>query len=451
MAPSAASKVDASVAYPGYAKQRRRVEAQIRRARPGPSSLSRAFAVLARVLLATLLLPFDLLLGDALRTGRLARPAMGAAGAALAFFAVHFINTAGPNGGRLQQRLDPDPALAYYRPVEIPHWLDACELEGFPFASRFCERHHGSQAHQIVYGDGAVEVLELAGSGAKQLRVDGATRATYDPRSGRLGEARARSIVRIATGWRPPFAGGERPARVLVLGLGHLPHVVAGIHEVCHERSSKRHRRAGTGEVGCRVDAVEADPDVARVVTTHFLDARAVGGGDGGFGIGNGGGSFERGADEASSSTEGSSAEARASAPVVRRTAASSDDVRVLVDSPADFVRRVARPGDYDVVAIDPLVDPETTRSAAFARDCRRLLTAGGLYVVAGVSAPAFFGPGSGRAELEAWKEGMAEAFGEEHVATERAGPPAPWFPRATLIVATKALDPEVARYHNWA
>ena len=84
MAPSAASKVDASVAYPGYAKQRRRVEAQIRRARPGPSSLSRAFAVLARVLLATLLLPFDLLLGDALRTGRLARPAMGAAGAALA-------------------------------------------------------------------------------------------------------------------------------------------------------------------------------------------------------------------------------------------------------------------------------------------------------------------------------------------------------------------------------
>ena len=140
-----------------------------------------------------------------------------------------------------------------------------------------------------------------------------------------------------------------------------------------------------------------------------------------------------------------------ASAPVVRLTAASSDDVRVLVDSPADFVRRVARPGDYDVVVIDPLVDPETTRSAAFARDCRRLLTAGGLYVVAGVSAPAFFGPGSGRAELEAWKEGIAEAFGEEHVATERAGPPAPWFPRATLIVATKALDPEVARYHNWA
>ena len=455
MAPSAASKVDASVAYPGYAKQRRRVEAQIRRARPGPSSLSRAFAVLARVLLATLLLPFDLLLGDALRTGRLARPAMGAAGAALAFFAVHFINTAGPNGGRLQQRLDPDPALAYYRPVEIPHWLDACELEGFPFASRFCERR-GSQA-RTLYGDGAVEVLELAGSGAKQLRVDGATRATYDPRSGRLGEARARAIVRIATGWRPPFAGGERPARVLVLGLGHLPHVVAGIHEVCHERSSKRHRRAGTGEVGCRVDAVEADPDVARVVTTHFLDARAVGGGGGGFGNGfgigngNGGGSFERGADAASSSTEASSAEARASAPVVRLTAASSDDVRVLVDSPADFVRRVARPGDYDVVVIDPLVDPETTRSAAFARDCRRLLTAGGLYVIAGVSAPAFFGPGSGRAELEAWTRGIAEAFGEEHVATERAGPPTPWFPRATLIVATKALDPEVARYHNWA
>ena len=119
--------------------------------------------------------------------------------------------------------------------------------------------------------------------------------------------------------------------------------------------------------------------------------------------------------------------------------------MRVLVDSPADFVRGVARPGDYDVVVIDPLVDPETTRSAAFARDCRRLLTAGGLYVVAGVSAPAFFGPGSGRAELEAWKEGIAEAFGKEHVATERAGPPAPWFPRATLIVATKALDPEVA------
>ena len=223
MAPSAASKVDASVAYPGYAKQRRRVEAQIRRARPGPSSLSRAFAVLARVLLATLLLPFDLLLGDALRTGRLARPAMGAAGAALAFFAVHFINTAGPNGGRLQQRLDPDPALAYYRPVEIPHWLDACELEGFPFASRFCERHHGSQAQQLLYGEGAVEVLELAGSGAKQLRVDGATRATYDPRSGRLGEARARAIVRIATGWRPPFAGGKRPARVLVRCGSVLP------------------------------------------------------------------------------------------------------------------------------------------------------------------------------------------------------------------------------------
>ena len=122
------------------------------------------------------------------------------------------------------------------------------------------------------------------------------------------------------------------------------------------------------------MDAVEADPDVARVVTTHFLDARAVGGGGGGFGFGNGfgngngGGSFERGADAASSSTEASSAEARASAPVVRLTAASSDDVRVMVDSPADFVRRVARPGDYDVVVIDPLVDPETTRSAAFAR-----------------------------------------------------------------------------------
>ena len=84
----------------------------------------------------------------------------------LAFFAVHFINTAGPNGGRLQQRLDPDPALAYYRPVEIPHRLDACELEGFPFASRPASATTALKRSSFVRR-GAVEVLELAGSGGK--------------------------------------------------------------------------------------------------------------------------------------------------------------------------------------------------------------------------------------------------------------------------------------------
>jgi hypothetical protein len=42
-------------------------------------------------------------------------------GVGVAYGLINFFTTSGPNGGRLQQRLEVDKRKVYH-PVEIPHW-----------------------------------------------------------------------------------------------------------------------------------------------------------------------------------------------------------------------------------------------------------------------------------------------------------------------------------------
>lgn len=122
-----------------------------------------------RIALAMVLLPLDVLFGNCLRSGDWGRPAMGLVGVGLAWGLTHLFNTSGPNGGRLQQRVQPDRRKVHH-PVEIPHWLNLCNLDGFPGAALACP-HYALRKKQL-YSDGSYEVTELT-NGMRVLRVNG--------------------------------------------------------------------------------------------------------------------------------------------------------------------------------------------------------------------------------------------------------------------------------------
>ena len=189
------SRADAKLAYPGYTKQRKRMEATLRRTKLGVSATQRAFACVMRVVLAVALLPYDLLLSDAVRRGNLSRPFVGVLGASLAYAVFHGASTMGPNGGRVQQRLDPDLKRVYH-PLEIPHWLNPCNLDPFPGSAAACPRHRRRDEGRRVHSEDGIEVTEHDDN-VRVLRVDGITHASIDTRNGRLEQEHARA---------PPFA-----------------------------------------------------------------------------------------------------------------------------------------------------------------------------------------------------------------------------------------------------
>lgn len=212
------------------------------------------------------LLPLDVLSGQCLRTGDWSRPAVGLVGVGTAWGLVHFFTTAGPGGGRIQQRPEPDRKKAHH-PVEIPHWMNPCNLDGFPGVSLACP-HYARRKTQL-YSEGSYEVSELA-NGLRVLRVNGEVFSSYDTHNGRLGDEYARMTVNMAADWRRVTVGGERPVRVLLLGLGGGA-MVSGLRHKCHGRSTFRHRRASAGVQGCVITAVEVDERVVGIARGLFL------------------------------------------------------------------------------------------------------------------------------------------------------------------------------------
>ena len=398
------------MAYPGYTKQRKRLEATLRRTKPGASATQRAFTYVLQVVLAVALLPYDLLLADAVKQGNLTRPFVGILGASLAYAVFHGASTMGPNGGRVQQRLEPDLKRVYH-PVEIPHWLNPCNLDGLPGSSLACPQHQHSGAGSRVHSERRLEVTDHDG-GVRVLRVNGIVHTSFDTRNGRLGQEHARAAVRVAADWRRPVAGGERATRVLVLGLGGGA-VVSGVHRECHARSTTRHRRAVTGVSGCVITAVESNPRVVRVAQSFFLGA----------------------------------------APTDDDVSYESPNVRFVVADAAAYVSDTAPPGGFDVVIHDALDEngdmPAVMKTEGFYRSVRGVLSAGGVYVTM-ARAPAV-GPGPGRDNLAAVEASARAAFGEGNVETRRTGPYVPMLSQVHMVVATKKLDKKLAEYHNWS
>ena len=128
----------ATTAYPGYARARKKLENNARRAgKPGTAPIMRAFSFLVRVVLAAVLLPLDLLMGDAVRTGDMTRPFTGAFGIAVAYGAFRAAEFA-VGLGRASSNADHDEtkrALFRFR-VPPPATLDPCRLQGVPLLSK---------------------------------------------------------------------------------------------------------------------------------------------------------------------------------------------------------------------------------------------------------------------------------------------------------------------------
>lgn len=92
---------------------------------------------------------------------------------------------------------------------------------------------------------------------------------------------------------------------------------------------------------------------------------------------------------------------------------------------------------------------PPRLKDAAFYGHVRRLLGAGGVYIV-NVIAPAW-GPGVGRADLTKAAAAMRETFGKKNVRVHPTGPFLPGFPQNQLVVGTKRLDKKLSEHYNFA
>lgn len=417
------ARYKAAKAYPGYRKMRKRIEAQLRRtstARMGWPTAQRSFVFVLRVCVAALLLPFDILTGNAMESGDYARPAMGVFGLSLAYGTFRYVTRGGPNGSTLQQRATPD-LRRVHRPVEIPHWANPCNLEGLPGAVAVCPQHAEARGRKRLYVDVDEEAANDGGSasthspavyevheapdGQRVLTVDGEVYTSYDTRNGRVGHEHAREAVRIASNWERLTAGGATQTRVLVLGLGGGG-MVSGIHHRCHARSRSRHRRGHDGQSGCVITAVENDPRVVRIARGLFLGKKE---------------------DDGVLPDDGN---------VHERVAFVERDA-------VEYVRVVAKPGAFDVV-IDDVFDsrgkrPEDMKRRDFYADVHRRLGHGGKYVVV-VPAPAW-GPGRGWRDLATSVANMRAVFGKENVRVVKTGPYVPLFPQRQLVVGTKVVD----------
>jgi hypothetical protein len=248
----------ATMAYPGYARARKKLENNARRAgKPGMAPIMRAFSFLVRVVLATVLLPLDLLLGDAVRTGDMTRPFTGAFGIAVAYGAFRAAEFA-VGLGRASSNADHDEtkrALFRFR-VRPPATLDPCRLQGVPFLSKssVCA-YKGTVVNVVVepfeitnlYDDKtklSVDVVDLdvGFATARAFRVDGVVRAAADLGAKKHSDVAsfpyaASLVVSTILNWRPQLAHGSKGTRVLLIGgEGGTPRRMS--------RSSARARRA---------------------------------------------------------------------------------------------------------------------------------------------------------------------------------------------------------------
>ena len=414
-------RVSAAKAYPGYRKLRKRIEAQMRRtstARTGWPTAQRSFVFVTRVCVAVLLLPFDILTGNAMESGDYARPAMGVFGASIAYGAFRYVTRGGPNGSRLQQRgIHRTDRRRVYRPVEIPHWVNPCNLEGVPGAAHVCPQHAEARGRKRLYVDvneeasngskdsPAVYEVHEAPDGQRVLTVDGEVYTSYDTRNGRVGHEYARKAVDIASTWRRLAAGGASQTRVLVLGLGGGG-MVSSIHHKCHARSRSRHRRGHDGQSGCVITAVELNPRVIRIARGLFLGKKADDG-------------------------------------VLPDDFTIDQAVHFVESDAAVYVRTKAQPGAFDVVINDVFDSagrtPDVMKTFVFYEDVHWRLSHGGVYASV-VSAPAW-GPGWGARDLRQAVANMKAAFGSGNVRVVKTGPYVPLFPQRQLVVGTKVVD----------
>ena len=258
------------MAYPGYARARKKLENNARRAgKPGMAPIMRAFSFLVRVVLATVLLPLDLLLGDAVRTGDMTRPFTGAFGIAVAYGAFRAAEFA-VGLGRASSNADHDEtkrALFRFR-VRPPATLDPCRLQGVPFLSKssVCA-YKGTVVNVVVppfeiagFDDKkklSVDVVDLdvGFATARAFRVDGVVRAAADLSAKKHSDVAsfpyaAPLVVSIILNWRPQLAHGSKGTRVLLIGGGRGERRDvrrARARVFCARRNQAQKSRAGRG------------------------------------------------------------------------------------------------------------------------------------------------------------------------------------------------------------
>lgn len=488
----------ATMAYPGYARARKKLENNARRAgKPGMAPIMRAFSFLVRVVLATVLLPLDLLLGDAVRTGDMTRPFTGAFGIAVAYGAFRAAEFAvGLGRASSSSNADDDEtrrALFRFR-VRPPAALDPCRLRGVPFlsASSACA-YAGAVVNVVVepfeitgYDDKRVVVdvvdLDVGFATARAFRVDGVVRAAADVGAKKHSDVAsfpyaAPLVVSKILNWRPQFAHGSKGTRVLLVGGGggNVAAYVA-LERACAARAETRHRRAERGEGACDVTLLETNEALASALRVGFEGFSKVSSGVGSRG--------NRGRGEKKPETMANAFGGRSAFP----SPEGAKNRFAIVAGDAFSFLRDARPGSLDVIVFDARRDVEAvrargdgvdgdddgdasnvgwgknedsefsdaSRAANVYRDARRALRAGG--TVISVAAAPFIGPGRGGADLAVLADAMRDAFDDatntkgktSSVRFERVGPAVPGFAQETLVLATKTADAELAARFNY-
>ena len=479
----------ATTAYPGYARARKKLENNARRAgKPGTAPIMRAFSFLVRVVLATVLLPLDLLMGDAVRAGDMTRPLTGAFGVVVAYGAFRAAEVA-VGIGRASSSDDVETISAARFRVRPPAALDPCRLRGVPFLSRSSACAYTGAVAQVV-----VEPFEVTGgsevraSGAstadvvdletrfgatRALRVDGAVRAAVeirrkdpkdptDPTDVASFPYAASIVTKEVLRWQPQFAHGSKNVRVLLVGGGGgNVATYAALERACVARAGTRHRRAERGEGACDVTLVEENEALVEALRVGFEGyASAASASSGGRFVSSS--TFPNGADGRRAFGSRSSRAIRSrlcATPRPGRWTSSS--------STPDATRRCGRArrrpkrrrratatrvfdGSLPSSATRPAPRPPTATRA-------RALRAGGV-AVSVAFAPAV-GPGRGAADLAALADAMRAAFDEEKtgktvkksaVRFERVGPIVPGFAQETIVLATKTADAERAARFNY-
>ena len=402
----------ATTAYPGYARARKKLENNARRAgKPGMAPIMRAFSFLVRVVLATVLLPLDLLMGDAVRTGDMTRPLMGAFGVVVAYGAFRAAEVA-VGIGRASSSDDVETLAAAGGRTRNRAALDPCRLLGVPLLSRSSacaytgavarvvvepfEVTGGAHARSRASGASTADIVDLETrfGATRALRVDGAVRAAVeirrkDPTDVASFPYAASLVTKEVLRWQPQFAHGPKNVRVLLVGGGGgNVATYAALERACVARAGTRHRRAERGEGACDVTLVEANEALAEALRVGF--------------------------EGYASATSASTFPNGAGVPATRNRFA------IVARDPFATLRDAA-PGSLDVVVFDARRDTEVrsvrsrssttetpvtkkndgafsdaSRSASAYRDARRALRAGGVAV--SVALRPFRSPSSERA-----------------------------------------------------
>ena len=183
----------ATTAYPGYARARKKLENNARRAgKPGTAPIMRAFSFLVRVVLAAVLLPLDLLMGDAVRTGDMTRPLMGAFGVVVAYGAFRAAEVA-VGIGRASSSDDVETLAAARFRVRPPAALDPCRLLGVPLLSRSSACAYTGAVARVV-----VEPFEVTGGAHADDRERNGTPRSRHGSSAAGGRTRNRAAASVS-------------------------------------------------------------------------------------------------------------------------------------------------------------------------------------------------------------------------------------------------------------